>query len=216
MPNESVKSHIARIERHCEQLNIPTENKAVETLADYTEEMILWNRRINLTGAKTAEQFIDGPLFDAMTLVPVIVETPSFVDIGSGGGLPGIPMMLLTRAEPVTLVEPRSKRATFLRHITAKLGLETVVEESRIEALHPRKWAAAVTQAVFAPEQWINLAPQYLEPGGFIYVLASTRLEQMPMGIETGAMAQFRNPRGSTRFSYRLMINNNESTTPRH
>lgn len=215
MSNKSAKSRVERIERHCDQLKISVEIKTAEKLAHYTEELILWNRRINLTGAKTVEQFIDGPLFDAMTLVPVVVETPSFADIGSGGGLPGIPMMLLTQADNVTLVEPRSKRAAFLRHITSGLGLKTAIEESRIEALHPKKWAAAVTQAVFDPDHWINLAPRYLDPGGFIYVLSSTRLAQMPKGIEMDETAQFCNPRGSTRFSYRLIVSN-KSKSPTH
>ena len=200
------KAFSERVETHCNQLNIQTNADAIEMLVDYAEELIRWNRRINLTGAKTVGQFIDGPLFDALTLVPVYAEKPSLVDIGSGGGLPGIPLMILKAPPEVTLVEPRSKRATFLRHIIAKLGLCLHVEESRIEALSPRKWAAGVAQAVFEPSMWIRFATQYVAPHGYIYVLSSSALEGIPSGIEIDATAERQSPQNARRYSYRLIV----------
>ena len=194
------------IEANCRRLKLAADQDITEQLLEYTQELIRWNRRINLTGAKSEAQFIEGPLFDAMTLIPVWTESSSFVDIGSGGGLPGIPAMLMRPIENATLVEPRSKRAVFLRHIAAHLGLFAAIEETRIESLYPQKWSAAVAQAVFDPLKWIDLARRYVTPGGYIYVLSSKPVGPLPADVSEAFAASFENPLGAARYSYRLQV----------
>jgi 16S rRNA (guanine527-N7)-methyltransferase len=196
---------VAAVSRNCRNLGITADQLTQEKLATYAEELCRWNRRINLTGAKSPLQFINGPLFDAMTLIPVLCPASSFVDVGSGGGLPGIPAMLLYPLEKVALVEPRAKRAAFLRHVLSLLELSAAVAEHRIEALAPRTWSAAVAQAVFEPSDWLDTAPAYLEPNGVIYLLTSSPLPQMTARkVEADFVAM--SPNGTKRYSYRVKI----------
>jgi 16S rRNA G527 N7-methylase RsmG len=101
------------LEKLCLSADAPT----VERLCDFGSELLSWSRRVDLCGARTAEDFASGPLFDALTLVPVLEKSGSLLDVGSGGGLPGLPALILRPALQLTLLEPRTRRAAFLRHI---------------------------------------------------------------------------------------------------
>src|ERR1019366_9878971 len=86
------------------------EAELAERLAAYGALLLEANRRVNLTGAKDAAALLPH-LLDALTLAGDVTE--SLVDVGSGGGLPGIPLALATGAR-VVLVEPTAKKAAFL------------------------------------------------------------------------------------------------------
>ena len=180
---------------------------ARERLTRYSEEIVRWNRRTNLTGAKTPEAFAEGPLFDALTVVPVLADRiSSFVDIGSGGGLPGIPAAIVVGLSNVTLVEPRAKRAAFLRHVTHFLGLDFRVLECRDDALS-EQWDGAVAQAVYEPREWAARAGRLLTPGGSAYVLSAEPFTEnlLPEGVTVAAAHHCMRPRGQMpRFSYRI------------
>jgi 16S rRNA (guanine527-N7)-methyltransferase len=90
-----------------------------ERLAAYGALLLEANTKVNLTGAKTPEALIPH-LLDALTLAGDVSE--SLVDVGSGGGLPGIPLAIATGAR-VLLIEPIAKKAAFLERALAELGL---------------------------------------------------------------------------------------------
>lgn len=171
--------------RILEVLGIDAGDDQVEKLAIYAEEILCWNRRVNLTGAKTVEAFVAGPLFDALTLIPVLEKSVCLVDIGSGGGLPGVPAALLGDVQTVTLVEPRKKRVAFLHHIVQRLDLRGEVVEGRNTGLSPGTWDAAVAQAVWPAPTWVQHAVRLVKRGGAIYSLTSTPLA--PGDLPAGA-----------------------------
>ena len=204
---ESGSSSLAdSIRTNCGILGIAASSEALERLAIYTTELIRWNRRINLTGASDSASFANGPLFDAMTLIPVMARTDSFVDIGSGGGLPGIPALILTDHPHVTLVEPRTKRASFLRHIIHMLSVHADVVTSRIESLPKARWHSAASQAVFEPAEWIRRAIEIVAPSGAIYTLTAKPVPEAAQdGVTQEAVIEQVNPMtGSSRYAYRF------------
>ena len=150
---------------------------ARDRLLDYATELIGWGRRVNLTGAADLPALIRGPLFDALTVLPVLEASGTLVDVGSGGGLPGIPVALLAPSWQVTLVEPRTRRAAFLRHAVHVLEIDVEVVQSRAEELKDGQWSAAVAQAVWAPEQWLAEGRRLVEPGGTVYVLGTAPID---------------------------------------
>ncbi len=125
------------------QLDIPLEPEATERLATYAALLLRWNRTFNLLGATTTEELLDLHLLDCLAINPVLERwlpspSPHLHDIGSGAGLPGIPLAITHPKWALTLVEPVSKKAAFLRQSVATLGLGNVsVIEDRIEALPP-------------------------------------------------------------------------------
>src|SRR5688572_2192982 len=82
----------------------------VRRLAQYVELLLTWNASINLTGARSADALVSEHLPDAFALARLVSGFASLVDVGSGGGLPGVPLAVLEPAVAVTLSEPRAKR----------------------------------------------------------------------------------------------------------
>ena len=107
------------------------------SLARYACRVLQWNRTANLTGARDAGDFCRRFLGDVFVVAPLIAGE-RLVDVGSGNGLPGLALAILKPATRVWLVEPRARRARFLKQICIELGLDTVeVVASRVEDWRP-------------------------------------------------------------------------------
>jgi 16S rRNA (guanine527-N7)-methyltransferase len=129
--------------------------------------LLTWNARINLTGARTEADLVGDHLPDALAMTLVVPPGARVVDVGSGGGLPGIPFALLRPRDPLTLVEPRAKRVAFLRTAVRELGLTWVqIVSCRLEGLSGVTADVASSRATFPPAEWLErsrvLAPRTL------------------------------------------------------
>lgn len=202
-------SLFASLDRAFGALDIAPAPDTVEALARYAREIVAWSRRVDLTGAKDEAAFVSGPLFDALTLLAVLDPRRPLLDVGSGGGLPGIPAAITAPACAVTLVEPRARRASFLRHVVAKLALPCEVREARAEELEARGFASAVSQAVWPAKDWIPRAVRLVQPAGAIYVLAVQPLApaDLPDGVALELTRRVVRPfDGAPRFAARLRL----------
>lgn len=177
-PEELSSAH-ALLQSFSEILRLPLNLEARARLLRYCEELLRWNSRTNLTGAKTLSSFVAGPLFDALTLLTVFEPQGRLLDVGSGAGLPGLPAALVHEGLRVTLLEPRPKRTAFLRHAVHALGLTERVEvrEGKDKNVGEERWDSAVAQAVWEPSVWLDRARNLVRPGGAVYLLAS-RLDE--------------------------------------
>jgi 16S rRNA (guanine527-N7)-methyltransferase len=138
-----------------------------ERLAVYAALVVAANRRLNLTGARDGAAFAEH-LLDALTLAGDV--SAPLVDVGSGNGVPGIPLALATGAA-VTLVEPIGKRAAFLRTALSTLGLEGTVVAARAEdaARDPglrEQFQTATARAVASGPAVAELTVPFLAVGG--------------------------------------------------
>jgi 16S rRNA (guanine527-N7)-methyltransferase len=136
-------------------------------LAVYAALVLEANRRLNLTGAKDGAAFA-GHILDALTLRDD-VESP-LIDVGSGNGVPGIPLALATGAR-VTLLEPIKKRALFLRRALAALGIEGDVVDARAEdagrdPLRRERYRTATARAVASAPAVAELTVPLIAIGG--------------------------------------------------
>ncbi len=192
-------------------LAIRAGEKERDLLADYGAELVRWNRRVNLTGATTLVEFFQGPLFDALTVIPVIEGSGSLVDVGSGGGLPGVPAAILFEHLKVTLVEPRARRAAFLRHVVHRMSLDADVIQARDEELVEDAWNGAVAQAVWPANKWLKRAGRLVVPGGSVYVLSTDPVTgpDLPAGFEVERELSISRPvDGARRWAARLGVMN--------
>jgi 16S rRNA (guanine527-N7)-methyltransferase len=138
-----------------------------QRLAVYAALVLAGNRRVNLTGAKTGAAFAEH-ILDALTLSDDVVSP--LIDVGSGNGLPGIPLALATGAR-VTLLEPIKKRAGFLSGALGALGLagEVVAERAEDAARSPdyrERFATATARAVSSAPAVAELTVPFLRIGG--------------------------------------------------
>jgi 16S rRNA (guanine527-N7)-methyltransferase len=135
--------------------------------------------RINLVG-DTAAPFLEttlirGSLELARALPPGASLEGTLVDVGSGAGLPGIPLALAYPGLAVTLCEVRNKRLAFLERARAELGLSGLrIAEGGAEALPRDHFDWAVARAFEAPTPWMVRAARLVRPGGHVGVYAST------------------------------------------
>jgi 16S rRNA (guanine527-N7)-methyltransferase len=202
--DRAVCSAVARAISH---LGLAAEDGFCRALALYAVEISRWNRRVNLTGAKSPAAFVDGPLFDALTLLEVLADDAPLVDVGSGGGLPGLPAALFRPDLRVVLVEPRAKRASFLRHAVHALGLSCEVVEARDTQLEAGAFGAAAAQAVWPAAEWLGRATRFVRPGGAIYALSSTPIGEADLEAGCAIEARFETRRpldGAPRFAVRV------------
>ncbi len=150
---------------------------AYEGLMAYAKLLVEHNRKSNLIGPLGLKEVLSELLLDA--LLPALATPPQgpLMDIGSGAGLPGIPLAILCPELPIHLIEPRRKRHTFQRIATRRLGLKhTHLHESRIEAfdgIAPGQAGTVAAKAYRPPAELIAQAAHWLRPGGLLYLYAS-------------------------------------------
>lgn len=143
------------------------EEAIAERLAVYAALVLEANRRHNLTGAKGGAAFAEH-ILDALTLCDDAVGM--LIDVGSGNGLPGIPLAIATSAR-VTLLEPVKKKAVFLEAAVRALGIETLVVTGRAEDLardpaHRAAYGTATARAVSSAPAVAELTVPFLAVGG--------------------------------------------------
>lgn len=131
----------------------------------YLDEVVRWGNRVDLTAARTIAELVDLSLADAAVVAKAELEngrsSDVIVDVGTGGGAPGIPLLILLAGERGdairgTLVEPRSKRTAFLRSVVGGLSLPGVeVTRARSDALRAKVADVAVARATLGPTPWL-------------------------------------------------------------
>lgn len=157
-------------------------------LARYLSELDRWRRRTNLTGPLTASELVEHAV---EALVPIELLTPavSLVDIGSGAGFPGLPLAIARPDVSVTLLEPRSRRAAFLRHVARTLPLpNAAVHEARIEKVGGQTFGVAAVRAVGRLDRILGEG-RFLDPHGLLFLWTTEpgqRGRELPaFGLET-------------------------------
>ena len=111
---------------------VPADTRA--RLLAYLDFLAEWNRHTNLTAVREPAAMVTRHLLDSLVLLPHLVGT-RLADLGSGAGLPGIPLALARPDLEVTLVDSNGKKARFLRAAVAELGLRAEVAQTRVETL---------------------------------------------------------------------------------
>lgn len=111
-----------------EKLGLVLKDEAIDDLLIYLSELIRWGRKMNLVGrSMPAELIIENHFLDSLTLLSLLdMETPHLLDVGSGAGFPGLVCKTVKNNMGLTIVEPRLKRVSFLRHIVRTLKLTGV------------------------------------------------------------------------------------------
>lgn len=149
-------------------------------LAAYACLLLGWNAKTNLVGARDPATLLDDLVADSIPLAELLgrlalPESPKTLDLGSGAGIPAIPLRLLWSKGGMTLVERREKRAAFLRLAVRKAGL-TGVEVFQGEAKEALKRAAPVdcviSRAFMPPKRLLDFVAPHLALGGFVVFLA--------------------------------------------
>jgi len=148
-------------------LALPADAQA--RLVEYLALLQKWNRIYNLTAVREASKMVSHHLLDCLAVAPH-VKAATLADVGSGAGLPGIPLALALPRTQVTLVESSQKKAAFLQQAKLELKLANVaVACERIETWQPgRKFEMVISRAFSDLAEFVKLAGRHVAPGGLL------------------------------------------------
>ena len=126
--------------------------ETLEALRHYEAQLLKWTKRVNLISKSTIPHVWERHILDSLQIWPLVQKHKGFVDLGSGGGLPGIVLAVCSTFEgngaPLTMIESDARKATFLRQISLELGLPATVKIARIEEAEPEEASIAIARAL--------------------------------------------------------------------
>lgn len=156
-----------RIKQGMDSLDVSYGDEAIKKLVAYMELLAEWNKTHNLTSVDDLEEMLSIHIFDSASIKPYM-KGASLLDVGSGAGLPGMILAILSPALQVTSVESRNKKAQFQMFAANKLRLKNFkVENVRIEDFEPKEKFSMVTSRAFSSiEDFVNGSKQTIAQNG--------------------------------------------------
>ena len=171
-------------------LNLSSEN--IADLELFLLEMGRWNQVHNLTAIEGEKNSVRLHLIDSITVLPIMcqflgMKNPKIADLGSGGGLPAIPIAILKPSWHLTLIEAVRKKTAFLQHVRGKLGLKNIeVLSERAEAIaktRPGQFDAVISRAFTNLAHFLDLSLPLLKPDGLVFAMKGKRADEELEGV---------------------------------
>jgi len=158
-------------------LEIQIDREKIDQFGIHAFELAKWTQKTNLTAISDPLEIAVKHFLDSIAPVPIIPPDTSLLDIGSGGGFPGIPLKIMIPSLSVTLIDASRKKVSFLRHVIRMLGLDN------IEAFHVRAedlsgdrilnniYDVIVSRALSSMVNFVQMSLPLLEKNGFIIAM---------------------------------------------
>lgn len=166
-------------------LKIKADVQQLKQLESFVRLLLRWNKVFNLTAIRDYEEALVLHLFDSLSVAPYL-QGERCLDVGAGGGLPGIPLAIIQPHRHFTLVDAVSKKTRFMQQAVIELGLKNIeVIHSRIEnAGLSCGYDAIISRAFASISDFVNLSGQYLRQGGSLYAMKGrypeSELKELP------------------------------------
>ncbi|CCK80267.1 16S rRNA (guanine(527)-N(7))-methyltransferase RsmG [Desulfobacula toluolica] len=165
-------------------LGIKVSDHQSEQMLVHSKELMVWNKKINLTAIKKPLQIAEKHFIDSIAAASFLGNEQSVIDLGSGGGFPGIPIKIMNPSVNVVLIDSSRKKINFLKHIIRMLDLDTIdAIHSRVEDLHENnvyknKFDAVISRAFTDLSKFVKLAAPFLNKKGAIYAMKGKNADQ--------------------------------------
>lgn len=166
------------------QLDLSLTTEHIRHLDEYLYLLLEKNKKINLTSIRDPEKAWMRHIVDSLTLLPCLKDHERLIDIGSGGGLPGVPIAIVKPDIRISLLESTKKKAGFLEDIVKKLNLmnvRTIAERAETvghEPAHRNQYDVAASRAVGSLPEILELALPLVRLNGSILAMRGTHAEQ--------------------------------------
>jgi 16S rRNA (guanine527-N7)-methyltransferase len=158
------------IEQGAGEMGLVVSEAAIQALEIFTAELLKWNRTVNLTAITTGDEIAVKHLLDSRMLSEHVHNDNYVLDMGSGAGIPAIPLKIFKPALSVVSVDAVNKKILFQRHVARLLRLEKFEAlHARVESMystHARRFDVITSRAFSRLEQFVRIAHPLLAAGG--------------------------------------------------
>ncbi|RJP36929.1 MAG: 16S rRNA (guanine(527)-N(7))-methyltransferase RsmG [Desulfobacteraceae bacterium] len=165
------------LRRQAAACDIGLTDKAVALLETFASELVAWNQKVNLTAIIDPAEVIEKHLIDSLMPSHHLMEDASILDIGTGGGLPGIPLKIHMPSLRVTMIDGSRKKISFVSYMIRQLGLfsaqarQVRAEELAEMALYQQVFDVVICRAVTSIEQFVTIGAPFLHKDGIMIAM---------------------------------------------
>ena len=179
-----------------QELGLALSPQDMTNLELFLYEMGRWNQVHNLTAIEGEQASIRLHLIDSVAVLPIMREfltipSPQIADLGSGGGLPAIPIAILQPEWRLTLIEAVRKKTAFLQHVRGKLKLKNIeVLSTRVEVVAVQQTAqfdAVISRAFTSLARCLELSLPLLKPGGLVFAMKGKKADEEMQDVSMDA-----------------------------
>ncbi len=162
-----------------QQLDLALDDQVIDQLMAYLTLLNKWNKAYNLTAVRDPYEMVSRHLLDSLAVVPHIAGQ-RLIDVGTGGGLPGVVLAIVRPDCQVDLLDSNGKKTRFLFQVKTELGLDNVaVHHCRVEQHQPaRRYDAVMSRAFASLLDMVSGSGHLLGPGGHFYAMKGVYPEQ--------------------------------------
>lgn len=163
-------------------------DEQMSKLEKYSLLMQKWNQRIQMTATRDVGEFVSRHVVDSLELASELSgENSTMIDVGSGGGLPGLVLAIAHPRMTFTLIEPIKKKHAFLAAAKRELGLQNIEtfalrDEELLGSPTFKPFDFAVARAVWALEIWLERGQSLVRPGGVVFGMEGKEVIEIPPG----------------------------------
>lgn len=183
---QAIVPAIEKFLRHARTFDVEPAPHQIEQIRTYVTELLRWNEKMNLTAAGGPEEVLLRHVLDALAPLGHLSGVHRLLDVGTGGGLPGIPIKVFRPEIFVSLLEARRKKVSFNQHVVGRLDLEGIeviwgrLGDEEIDLKYAgRPFDGIITRAALSASEVLRLGRRILKPGGTVLLmLGAVDMEQ--------------------------------------
>ena len=166
-----------------DQTDLSITSQQIDLLIDYVEMLNKWNKAYNLTAVRDPSEMLVKHIMDSLVVSPYLVGN-TFIDVGTGPGLPGIPLAIINPDKQFDLVDSLGKRIRFLKQVQFELKLKNIQPiQSRIEEYNEKKFDGVISRAFASLQDMLTWCKHLPNQQGSFYALKGSDLDEIPDGF---------------------------------
>lgn len=184
-----------RLRTGCDALGLTLTADQQAGLLDYLALLHKWNSAYNLTAVRDPLEMVSRHLLDSLSILPFLPDGP-VLDVGTGAGLPGVPLAIMRPGQPFHLLDSNGKKTRFLFQVKTALALDNMqVHQARVESFRSAQGFAAITSRAFATLQdMLNGCQHLLTTEGICLAMKGTYPAEELLALGEGDFASAVHP----------------------